>query len=157
MLFKIIIYLTMSNLYKITDDPKKFGKGMWLSIHVLAYHAKDKDVQINYCSIINTLCSNIPCHTCRNHAMEFIKSNPPQKMIDINNPKAMFEWSCKLHNNANNITGAPMLNWELIYKEYEKNAPVENKKVDLFIKEQSPKQKVNEDIYTRIINNIHKK
>jgi len=148
----------MSSLYKLHDDPRKFGPGMWLSIHILAYNAKNKDEQVIYCGLIRTLCSNITCHTCREHAVEFIKSNPPERVINENNTKTMFEWSCKLHNNANKITGASILNWELIYKEYEKNAPdSKNLKTDYIIKDKTPTQMVYQNMYDRIINNMNKK
>ena len=30
--------------HKLPNDPKKFGPGMWISIHILAYHAKNKEI-----------------------------------------------------------------------------------------------------------------
>lgn len=142
----------MAMHHKISDDPKRFGKGMWIAIHILAFHAKSKADQLNYCKTIRTLCSNITCHLCREHAMEFIAKFPPEKVVNETNEKAMFKWSSDLHNNANTITGYPIVNWEIIYKEYEKNAPAHrHDKEDNSVKVKTVVQRTNEEIYDRIM------
>ena len=146
----------MALAYKLSDDPRKFGKGMWISIHILAYHAKSKDEQIAYCKTVRTLCSNITCHDCRGHAMEFIAKSPPERAISDTNEKSMFRWSCDLHNNANTITKSPILNWELIYKEYEKNEPTQVQQVeDTPIEAKTAVQKSHQEIYDRIMSRIN--
>lgn len=146
--------------HKIINDPKKFGPGMWTSIHILAYNSKAKVDQLIYCKTIRILCSNLPCHTCRSHAIEFIENYPPEKVVSDKDEKAMFKWSCDLHNNANKEKrpSSPVVNWELFYNEYEINAPKDEEIVN-FVEERTPLQGVRIDIYNRIMSksNVLKK
>ena len=139
--------------HKIIIDRKIFGPGMWISIHILAYDAKTKDDQLSFCKIVRTLCSNLPCHNCRAHATEFIDNNPPEILTSDTDETAMFKWSCDLHNNANTkkIPPSPLLNWEPIYKEYAQNAPKKEKDE---ISKKSQSQKMNTEIYNRMISKL---
>lgn len=107
----------------IPSDPHVFGPGMWISYHILAYNSKTYDEHVIYCKTARYLSSGIPCHTCREHAKEFIKLNPPEKSIVDNDPKCMFRWSCSLHNNANMLTGKSIVDWNIMYDKYASNSP----------------------------------
>lgn len=133
--------------YKLTNNKNKFGPGMWYSIHILAFNAKTREQQILYCKTIKTLCSNLPCHTCRDHALKYLEETSPEKAINDDNERSMFKWSCDFHNNVNvtKTPPSPMLNWELLYKEYHENAPkgddIEQKK-----EEKIPVRGYNQDL-----------
>jgi len=107
----------------IPSDPKDWGKGAWVVIHVLAYNAKTRDDQLSFCKQIRIVGTSLPCHTCRKHATEFIKQNPPENDVIDGDEKAMFKYSCKLHNNANKIQGKSMVDWTIMYKKYADNSP----------------------------------
>jgi hypothetical protein len=60
---------------------------------------------------------------CRGHAVDFIGLNPPENVVSDTDIKAMFRWSSALHNNANRLTGKPMVDWNTMYDKYSNNAP----------------------------------
>jgi len=113
--------MSVSTVY-IPKHPKEFGPGVWTSLHILGFNAKTPDEQTQCCKYIRIICGALPCLTCRQHAMEFINSNPPEYAVSID-PKSLFKWTCDLHNNANRIRGVPQLNWSVIYTAYSDNNP----------------------------------
>lgn len=110
-----------NELYKIPNLARDFGKGCWMTIHILAYHATSLDEQKNFCRNIRIICGALPCKECRKHSVEYLQNNPPEKSIDSNDKKAMFKWSSDLHNNANRIKKVPLLDWKIMYERYEEN------------------------------------
>src|SRR5258707_12407638 len=110
------------SIMHIPSDPRKFGEGAWLSIHIMAYYAITQDLQKTFCTSVRQIGSNLPCHTCRNHSNQYISDHPPENAIS-NDPKSMFEWSVNFHNNASIIAGHPIVDWKVAYDAYAKNAP----------------------------------
>lgn len=135
-------------IVEIPSSPTVFGPGTWFSIHVLAYNSRTTDEQVNYCKMVRIICSSLPCETCRNHATEYIEKNPPEKAIS-NDVKSMFKWSCALHNNANVLTGKPMVDWNIMYDKYSKNAPIYSDKQNS--KPKNKIQQINEEIYKKLL------
>ena len=111
----------MSSVYDIKSDPKKTGPGMWLTIHILAFHSTTKDSQKIFCSAIRIICSNIPCSNCRQHALDYIESNPPEKYVSEDS-KSIFKWSCDFHNNVNKRTNSIILDSDILYQKYKENS-----------------------------------
>ena len=77
----------------------------------------------------------------------------PENFIDENNEKAMFKWSCEFHNHVNRskTPPSPVLNWEIIYKDYENNASKDNNEsMNTQMTTKTSPQRFNEDIYKKL-------
>jgi hypothetical protein len=151
----------MSSVYDIKSDPKKTGPGMWLTIHILAFNSTTIDSQKIFCSTIKIICSNIPCSNCRQHAMDYIESNPPEKYISEDS-KSIFKWSCDFHNDVNKRTNSTILDPNILYSKYEENSPKSNELGRLLSPERGQtdmniNQKYNDSIFNRVVSNMKKK
>ena len=166
----------MSTIYDIKGDPKRTGPGMWITIHILAFHSTEINSQRIFCLTIRIICSNIPCITCRKHAIDYINSNPPEHYIS-ENTKSMFKWSCEFHNDVNKRSNSAILDWTILYKKYEENSPklneldhflypeqltsplpsIQKYQIQTGVNDMNIVQKYNDDIFNRVISNIKKK
>lgn len=101
------------------SDPTTFGPGMWYTIHVTAL----KIGQDNFLAWIYVIIDSIPCLTCKTHALEYLKQDPPSGYKDIYNESdgeliGMFKWSWKFHNSVNLRLSKPIQDFNTIYKMY---------------------------------------
>lgn len=144
---------------EIPSMPHIFGPGMWIAYHVLGYNSQDYTDHVYYCKIVRRLNSGIPCHTCREHAKEFTKLNPPESAIVEGDPKCMFRWSCALHNNANLLTGKNIVDWNIMYEKYSTNSPQCTGQCDVEIPTKpgiKPSTKPNQTLINRLTDNTLK-
>jgi len=128
------------------------GSGTWYTIHQLAYNSQSIDDQKTYCKNVRIIASGLPCTECRHHAMDYIKINSPEKYIS-SDPKSMFKWSCEFHNNANNLTHKSIMDWNVMYDLYSKNAPIYNdSKISDIKQPRSKAQEINQKIFETLLN-----
>lgn len=90
-------------------DIKKYGPGMWYSIHQDA-KISDKDSTRN--QFINNLKSKFelfPCDKCKEHITQYMKDYPLEKSENL------FYWTWKFHNDVNKRLGKQEFSYEVIY------------------------------------------
>ena len=67
-----------------TSNGKPWGRITWYFIHSFCERIDEKFFNLNMeacLTIITSVCSMIPCPTCRNHAQEFLKKYPIKKLV----------------------------------------------------------------------------
>ena len=106
----------------ISNDPKVWGPGMWMTLHILSYKHDTLLKAKLFLSILVNLVTNLPCRKCRNHAIEFMNSNDYTPYLSMKGPNdkiiGPFKYVCKMHNNVNIILNNPVIDWLKVYKEY---------------------------------------
>lgn len=92
---------------KTSAQGKPWGKITWFFLHTFAERIDESFLNTNKAeclSIISNTCSMIPCPTCRNHAMQYLKSNPINKYV--NNKQDLKKYLFLFHNQAT-LNGNP--------------------------------------------------
>lgn len=96
----------------------KWGEPTWFLFHTLAEKVKDEDFQyirLELLNIIVTICKNLPCPDCANHASEYMKKvdfNSIRKKQDL---KLML---FKFHNVVNQKKHFPMFSIDELDSKY---------------------------------------
>lgn len=101
------------------SDPKIFGPVMWYNIHKLSL----KLTEDCYIAYIKELIPIIPCSTCKQHAIEYLKLNPLKEFIGVKDPTTgdnigMFKWSWIFHNSVNERLGKNIMNFDTAFNMY---------------------------------------
>lgn len=110
----------MADLKKLAD-PKSFGPGAWLVIHVLAYHAKTDEAKRDFETAMYTICSGLKCKNCKVHCGEYLKNHPIEDYWGIKREGkdvGMFEWSWAFHNAVNARLHKEIMDYETAYHLY---------------------------------------
>lgn len=96
-----------------------WGRYTWLLFHTCVYKVKNENDYntINTLkSFVSKICNLIPCSTCREHSIEYLRKN------NINTVKTKTElklYLYKFHNNVNKMLGEPVLDVSTCDKIYE--------------------------------------
>jgi Erv1 / Alr family len=101
-----------SNINSIIKDPSKpktmqWGEPTWFLFHTLAQKVKEDtfpEIRKELLTVITTICNNLPCPDCANHATQYINSlnlNTIQTKKDLINMLFVF------HNTVNARKGYP--------------------------------------------------
>lgn len=111
----------MTDLKKLAD-PKSFGPGAWLMIHVLAYHAKTNEEKRTFENAMRTICPGLICETCKVHCGEYLRNHPIRDYWNVKNKAGedigMFKWSWAFHNAVNARLGKEIMDYETAYHLY---------------------------------------
>lgn len=104
-------------------DPKVIGPGEWIVIHTLAFNAKTPEEKKSFCRNFRLIINTFRCSNCRQHAIAYIESNPPEIHARIivekgHEDTTMFRYTWEFHNTVNKRLGKPKMSWEQAYKEY---------------------------------------
>ena len=107
---KIRMNPTYSSLESYSDI-KKIGQGIWCMLFILAYRTKttgskkDKDTFIN---TIETLSTELPCQTCKDHFQKYILTNSVT-IAATNNQLMEWTYRCKVaaDKNGGKVTTVP--------------------------------------------------
>lgn len=106
----------------IITDPKIFGPGMWLTLHILGFNSNTEVLAKSFLITLKNILLKLPCKKCREHSLSFIENtnyNIYSKMTNTSGSYiGPFKYVCDLHNNANNITNNPNISWLKLYHEY---------------------------------------
>lgn len=106
--------------YLPQTDPKKFGPGMWLSIHQDAVIA-DKVVRPEVFTIpLSYKASQFPCEKCKEHFLKYLLNNDPAayKRVNPSETHPMAKWSFNFHNAVNGRLGKPLMTWSTFLSMY---------------------------------------
>ena len=111
----------MDNL--VTTDPKVFGPGMWMTLHILAFNSNTLRQSHNFLFTLRPIIEKIPCKECRLHALSFINKTNYDKYKNIKNKEGLyvgaFIYVCDMHNNANIWLKKDAVRWQTAYAAYD--------------------------------------
>ncbi len=98
---------------------KYWGEPTWYLFHAIANNINETYYKNNYkeCfQIIISICHNLPCPFCRDHAVNYINKRRDE---DINNKEKLKRYLFDFHNHVNVNTGKHKFEFENI-KKYDK-------------------------------------
>jgi hypothetical protein len=97
----------------------KWGEPTWFLLHTLAHKIKDENFQQlkpELLNLITNICANLPCPTCSEHAMQYIKTNP---FYSIQSKQGLKDMLFKFHNDVNTLKGFAQFNYEDLDTKYD--------------------------------------
>lgn len=112
-----------NNNNSIVTDPKVFGPGMWMTLHILGYNSNTLSQSKNFLYILTPIIKKIPCKKCRIHALLFINETDYGEYMNEKNRQGLyigpFRYVFDMHNNANRLLGKSIMNWREAYSLYD--------------------------------------
>lgn len=120
---------TFDQAKNLITNPATFGPGIWYTIHINARNAVNDDTKNKFKDFIETTISNLPCHTCKQHATSYYQSNPLSDFWNVKeNGKeiGLFKWAWNFHNTVNNRLKKPYMSWEVAKMLYAEDTGVCN-------------------------------
>lgn len=109
-------------LINFPTDPKKFGPGVWFSLHLSAINAIEDEYIKFFINQTKTLISKLPCKDCSDHAINYMQNNPIEQFIELKdsegNKIGMFKWTWMFHNDVNSRLGKSIIDWLTAYYMY---------------------------------------
>lgn len=117
------------------DDFKSIliGRGIWHLLHTCSANANTVEEGKHCIWTINTMVDNFICKECKDHAILFLKNNPPNKAAFIKksalksstnseefifDKEALFKWLYMFHCSANNYANKSSPNYETVKQFY---------------------------------------
>lgn len=90
-------------------DPKIFGPGTWIVLHVLAIVCDESatpEDNKSYCQVAYRIIHALPCSKCRKHAVTYMDAHviPKSKAEG-----SIFEWTVAFHNAVNKKLKKPLM------------------------------------------------
>ena len=98
----------------------KWGEPTWFLFHTLAHKIKDEHfnhMKLDILNIITTVCNNLPCPNCANHATEYMKRVNYSSIKTKQDLKNLF---FQFHNEVNLRKGFPLFPHEKLDEKYSK-------------------------------------
>jgi len=100
------------------NDPKKFGPGMWYSIHNTALKMGENF----FMDWIRLIIDSIPCLKCKTHALKYLDENLLENFRDVHDENGelvgMFIWTWKFHNDVNLRLNKKIYDYKEAYRMY---------------------------------------
>jgi hypothetical protein len=96
----------------------RWGPSIWYLFHTIAHKLKDEEFQntiVEILDIIKSICRNLPCPSCAQHATEYIQRINYNSIRNKNDFKLFF---LTFHNYVNNRTGKPMFTLDELENKY---------------------------------------
>jgi len=98
---------------------KTLFEGIWYTIHISALKMGE-DSFLNWIILI---LNSLPCSTCKSHALEYLRTSPPELFKNTYDEKTgeligMFKWTWKFHNDVNLRLSKKVLDYNTTYKMY---------------------------------------
>lgn len=110
--------------HQVNEEPKapkkmKWGEPTWFFLHCLAEKIKEDvfpSIRMEILNLIYTICSNLPCPDCANHASEHLKTiNYKSIQTKTQLKNALFSF----HNAVNNRKGLPIFPRDQLETKYQ--------------------------------------
>jgi hypothetical protein len=98
----------------------KWGEPTWFLFHTMAHKIKEEhfnDLKLDILTIITTICNNLPCPNCANHATEYMKRVNYNSIKTKQDLKNLF---FQFHNEVNSRKGFPLFPFEQLDEKYSK-------------------------------------
>jgi hypothetical protein len=113
-----------NNMISVAPPPEvkkmKWGEPTWFLFHTLAEKVRPELfslVKKDLLNIIYTICANLPCPTCANHAVAYMKS---VNFDTINNKDGLRVMLYRFHNEVNARKGFPEFPYDQLSEKYSK-------------------------------------
>eukprot|EP00835_Amoeboradix_gromovi_P004207 NODE_314_length_11212_cov_0.272924.p5 type:complete len:197 gc:universal NODE_314_length_11212_cov_0.272924:10388-10978(+) len=111
--------ITSVGLQNLTCPPSKetLGNASWLFLHTMASYLPDRPsekVRARVDRFITDFAELYPCRYCGEHMSNYISENP----ITSNSNKEVAEWTCRLHNEVNDLVGKKRFDCSKILEHY---------------------------------------
>jgi hypothetical protein len=120
---------TFDQAKDLITNPTTFGPGIWYTIHINSRNAINDETKNKFKDFIETTISNLPCHTCQQHAISYYQTNPLSDFWNVKeNGKeiGLFKWAWNFHNTVNNRLKKPYMSWEVAKMLYAEDTGVCN-------------------------------
>lgn len=104
----------------INENKIKWGEATWFLLHTLSYKIKSEaflQIKEDILQIIYTICTNLPCPTCSNHAKEYLDTN---KLFLINSKDGLQKFLYTFHNVVNKRKGYAFFDYAEFEDKYSK-------------------------------------
>lgn len=89
----------MSEAHVHNFNPKYLGPGVWWVIHMTAANANTYSEKIEAKNMIENICRNFFCETCKTHFIAYLKKHPIEDVMNLN--LGLFKWTVDFHNAGN--------------------------------------------------------
>ena len=102
-----------------TIKKMRWGEPTWFLFHTLAHKIKDEhftQIRIELLNTIATICNNLPCPTCTEHASAYIKRVP---FYSIQSKQGLKDFLFKFHNEVNKQKGFTQYSYNDLDSKYE--------------------------------------
>jgi len=86
------------------------GRGIWYTIHLLAFHANTDLLKNAFIITIGQLADHFGCETCKVHFKKFITDVPIKPFLP--QEYGVFKWTVELHNAINKKLNKPVVKYE---------------------------------------------
>ena len=96
----------------------RWGEPTWFLFHTLAHKIKDEyfqQVRVQLLQTISSICSNLPCPICSEHAIQYIKTHP---FFSIQTKQGLKDMLFAFHNELNKNKGFEQYKYEDLDKKY---------------------------------------
>jgi hypothetical protein len=100
--------------------PTKWGKFLWISLHLIALGYPDnpsEQEKKDYHHFFSNLYKILPCFKCSEHLVENLKKHPLHASMLIDS-KSLFTWTVKLHNIVNEQLGKQQMSLDKAFTMY---------------------------------------
>lgn len=102
------------------EQKMKWGEPVWFLFHTLAHKIKEEEfsnIRLEIIGFIVSICQNLPCPSCTNHATEYMK-NVNFNRIETTNDFKRFLFD--FHNKVNKEKGYPIYEFDKLDEKYER-------------------------------------
>jgi hypothetical protein len=109
-----------NNIDEQIPKKMKWGEPTWFLFHTMAHKIKEEhfnDMKLDILTIITTICNNLPCPNCANHATEYMKRVNYNSIKTKQELKNLF---FQFHNEVNLRKGFPLFPFEQLDEKYSK-------------------------------------
>jgi len=109
-----------NNIDEQLPKKMKWGEPTWFLFHTMAHKVKDEhfdDMKLSILTIITSICNNLPCPNCANHASEYMRRVNYNSIRTKQDLKNLF---FQFHNEVNLKKGFPLFPIEQLDEKYSK-------------------------------------
>jgi hypothetical protein len=110
-----------------TANPKIWGPAFWFTLHVSAAHYPQNPSQIVRDRMKDRILAipyEIPCATCRPHAISYIELNREKLEVIVSSRDNLGKFYVDFHNHVNRRYGKPEWTYEKAFKYYSGEAKI---------------------------------
>jgi hypothetical protein len=144
-------------LIKPNENKMTWGEPIWFLFHTLAQKVKEESFPIIRLELLNSIysiCSNLPCPICTNHAVEYLdKIN----FNTINSKDQMIQMLYLFHNEVNKRKNLDLFNFDDLKTKYSKAITIniiQNFMIHYDVKSKNMRMIANDFHKKRLVSNL---
>uniref|UniRef100_A0A6C0JY61 thiol oxidase n=1 Tax=viral metagenome TaxID=1070528 RepID=A0A6C0JY61_9ZZZZ len=115
---------SVQTIQEVKQEPQKnkmkWGEPVWFFFHTIAEKVKQESfaiVRMELLQLITSICRNLPCPTCSEHATQYLANTNINK---IQTKEQLIDFFYTFHNEVNKRKGFAQFPRELLYDKYSK-------------------------------------